>query len=70
VILRNLADLADPVTGVLGAAVCFGLSHYPFGEFMVVTAGIGILWGYLFATTGWLLFVTTSHWMMGLLLLG
>jgi membrane protease YdiL (CAAX protease family) len=70
VILRNLADLTDPITGVLGAAVCFAASHYPFGEFMAATAAIGLLWGYLFVTTRWLLFVTASHWMMGLFLLG
>jgi membrane protease YdiL (CAAX protease family) len=70
IILRNLAYLTDPLTGILGAAVCFGASHYPFGEFMAATAVIGLLWGYLFVTTRWLLFVTASHWMMGLLLLG
>jgi membrane protease YdiL (CAAX protease family) len=70
IILRNLSDLTDPITAVLGAAVCFGASHYPFGEFMAATATIGMLWGYLFLTTRWLLFVTASHWMMGLFLLG
>jgi membrane protease YdiL (CAAX protease family) len=67
--LRNLLDFCNRHAAVLCAAVLFGLSHYPFGPFMLVTAAAGVCWGYVFAWSRVLWFVTALHAVHGLLLL-
>jgi membrane protease YdiL (CAAX protease family) len=67
--LRNLLDFFNRHAAVLGAAVLFGLSHYPFGPFMLVTATAAVCWGYVFAWSRVLWFVTALHAVHGMFLL-
>ncbi|MGL6073522.1 MAG: lysostaphin resistance A-like protein [Fimbriiglobus sp.] len=54
---------------VFATAVLFGLSHSPMMGFMVVTALIGVCWGYLFLRTRLLWPITACHFVLGLLVM-
>jgi membrane protease YdiL (CAAX protease family) len=66
---RDLEDLTHPVVAVAAAAGLFGLSHYPFTGFMVVSVLAGAVWGWLFHRTRSLAPVLLCHWLTGLLVL-
>jgi membrane protease YdiL (CAAX protease family) len=67
---KNLQERVPGPVAVLGTALLFGLSHYPYGIFMAGTALVSGLWGYVFLRTNSLVPVLLSHWTMGLILLG
>jgi membrane protease YdiL (CAAX protease family) len=66
---KNLQERVPGPVAVLGTALLFGLSHYPYGIFMAGTALVSGLWGYVFLRTNSLVPVLLSHWTMGLILL-
>jgi len=67
---RHLEDLTNPLLAVLLTAVLFGLSHYPFTDFVLLTTLAGLFWGYAFLRLRALWFVVLAHWAMGVVILG
>jgi hypothetical protein len=68
-ILRNLEDLTHPALALATTALLFGLSHYPFHEFMFLTGLVAAVWGFLYLLWRALLLITACHWVMGMLVL-
>jgi membrane protease YdiL (CAAX protease family) len=67
---RNLQDKIPPPFAIGITALLFGLSHYPYTAFMLVTMVIGAVWGWLYYRSRSLIFVTFAHWLLGLVALG
>jgi membrane protease YdiL (CAAX protease family) len=66
---RNLEDRMPAPIAIGITAMLFGLSHYPFTNFMMITALVGLLWGCLYWQTRSLTFLIGTHWIMGLITL-
>lgn len=69
-ICRNLEELTHPILAILLTAGLFGLSHYPFEEFMWLTGLMGLIWGAFYVWKRSLIFITCLHWMMGMIVVG
>lgn len=69
-VLRNLLDFAPRHTAVWTAAALFGLSHYPYTGFMIVTGIAALWWGYVFASSRALWLVTLPHALLGVMVMG
>jgi membrane protease YdiL (CAAX protease family) len=67
---RHLEDLTHPLLAVPLTAVLFGLSHYPYTDFVLLTTLAGLVWGYAFLTLRALWIVVVAHWVMGSVILG
>lgn len=70
IVLTSLESLTNSSIAIVGAAVLFGASHYPFWPLAVATMLIGTVWGYTFVQTRSFVWVLVSHFIMGLCLLG
>jgi membrane protease YdiL (CAAX protease family) len=67
---RHLEDLTHPLFAVPVTAVLFGLSHFPFVDFVLLTTLAGLVWGFAYFTLRALWVVVLAHWLMGSVILG
>jgi membrane protease YdiL (CAAX protease family) len=68
-LLRNLLDHIPQWAAIPLVAMVFGLSHYPFGALIAVTAAAAFVWGYIFSVSRSLWLVYVPHWLLGYLLM-